>query len=350
MYGNLWLFGGEGFDSNSNFANVNDLWKYNPSTNEWTWMSGNSNTSAGSVAGVYGKVGVPSAANVPGVRSSAASWTDKNGNLWLWGGYGADSAGVPGYENDLWEYQPAPPTPTATPEFSPVAGTYSTTQSVIISDTTGGAAIYYTTDGTTPMTSSTQYTGPIVVAVTETIQAIATAPNDAQSAVASATYTIPADFTIAINPTAVTVQSGGSATTTITVQDEGGFNSTVAFACSGLPQGNACSFTPETVPTPAGISYTTLTVSASATSAALPGSRSPLIPGAVLAAVVCFFGRRKRRWMQLLLIALCITALGAFMGCGGGSNPGTGSSSSTITVTATSGSLSHSTYFMLTVN
>ena len=78
----------------------------------------------------------------------------------------------------------------ATPTFSPAAGTYSGAQSVTISDATSGATIYYTTNGTTPTTSSTKYTGPITVSSTETLQAIAVATGDANSAVASAAYTI----------------------------------------------------------------------------------------------------------------------------------------------------------------
>jgi hypothetical protein len=81
-------------------------------------------------------------------------------------------------------------TPAATPTFSPAPGTYSSAQSVSISDSTPNAAIYYTTDGSTPTTSSTQYTGPITVSTTTTLNAIASAPNYTQSAVASATYTI----------------------------------------------------------------------------------------------------------------------------------------------------------------
>jgi uncharacterized repeat protein (TIGR03803 family) len=78
----------------------------------------------------------------------------------------------------------------ATPTFSVAAGTYDTTQTVKISDTTAGATIYYTTNDTTPTTSSTKYTEEITVSATETIEAIAVATGVSPSAVASATYTI----------------------------------------------------------------------------------------------------------------------------------------------------------------
>src|SRR5439155_2867579 len=80
--------------------------------------------------------------------------------------------------------------PAATPVLSPTGGTYSSSVSVTISDSTPGAAIYYTTDGSTPTTSSTPYTGPISVTSTQTIKAMATAPGYTPSTVASATYTI----------------------------------------------------------------------------------------------------------------------------------------------------------------
>jgi len=78
----------------------------------------------------------------------------------------------------------------ATPTFTPLAGTYTSAQSVSIKDATTGATIYYTTNGNVPTTSSTIYTGVITVSATQTIKAIATASYYTTSAPASALYTI----------------------------------------------------------------------------------------------------------------------------------------------------------------
>jgi len=61
---------------------------------------------------------------------------------------------------------------------------------VSISSASAGATIYYTTDGSTPTTSSTLYTGPILVLVPSTIKAIAVVPGWSPSTVATATYTL----------------------------------------------------------------------------------------------------------------------------------------------------------------
>jgi uncharacterized repeat protein (TIGR03803 family) len=100
----------------------------------------------------------------------------------------------------------------ATPVFSPAAGTYSATQTVSISDATAGAAIYYTTNGSAPTASSTNYTGAITVSNTETIEAIAVASGYSNSPVASATYTItaPPTFCIRVSPTGSILYSFGA--------------------------------------------------------------------------------------------------------------------------------------------
>ena len=98
--GMLWLFGGYGYDSAGSESLLNDLWKYNPATGNWTWMKG---ASTGGPSGTYGTQGVPAAANTPGARQSAVTWTDASGALWLFGGVGSGMA----RHNDLWKYTPS---------------------------------------------------------------------------------------------------------------------------------------------------------------------------------------------------------------------------------------------------
>lgn len=100
--GNLWMFGGYGYDENI-VGKLNDLWKYNLSTNEWTWVSGNKTVNQ---SGVYGTQGLPNAINKPGGRYRSSSWIDVGGDLWLFGGYGNDAVNS-GNLNDLWKYSPS---------------------------------------------------------------------------------------------------------------------------------------------------------------------------------------------------------------------------------------------------
>jgi hypothetical protein len=244
----------------------------------------------------------------------------------------------------------------ATPVFSPAVGTYTTAQTVTLTDATSGASIYYTTNGTTPTASSTLYTGAIMVSSTETIEAIAIAPGYTNSPVATGVYTInlaTPPFTVGVSPAALTVTTGQSGSVAVSVTPQNGFNSAVTFACSGLPAGASCSFSPTTV-TPSGTTAakTTLTV-ATGMAAANRGSR-PLVPGAALAFALCLLGWRKRRRVQLLLVlTVSFAGLSLLSACGGGSSGGGSSTpqpnTSTVTITATSGAVQNTTSFALTV-
>lgn len=77
-FGNFWLFGGQCMVGGP----MADLWKYDVSTNEWTWMQGPS-VGTGAMA-VYGTQGVFAPTNHPaGSMFGSCEFVDKQGNLWL---------------------------------------------------------------------------------------------------------------------------------------------------------------------------------------------------------------------------------------------------------------------------
>lgn len=180
----------------------------------------------------------------------------------------------------------------ATPVISPESGNFTETQQVTITCETSGATIYYTTDGSTPTTSSTAYSAPFTVSETTTVKAIAVLNGYTDSEVAEATYTkvepssdftifedgtdqsylvpffgyyhdtqnttiqviYPADKLTALNGTTIkgvkfyTVNgvhfSDGSNTVTIGMTDDSSFSSTAAMTISGSTA--SASFVPST--------------------------------------------------------------------------------------------------------
>ena len=94
LAGNFWLFG-----NNFGLSKLNDLWKYDISTNQWTWMKG---TNISGDPGNYGTQGVPAMSNCPPSRGHCSSWIDFNGDLWLFGGYGGGGNNV--VYDDVWRY------------------------------------------------------------------------------------------------------------------------------------------------------------------------------------------------------------------------------------------------------
>jgi len=105
--------------------------------------------------------------------------------------------------------------PAAAPTFSPAGGPYTSAQAVTIADTTPGAVIHYTTDGTPATATSTAYTSPVAVTQSETINAIAVAPGYS-STTASSIYSInlqPAlapTFTLANNQLTISDATAGA--------------------------------------------------------------------------------------------------------------------------------------------
>ncbi|HWE83530.1 MAG TPA: chitobiase/beta-hexosaminidase C-terminal domain-containing protein [Terracidiphilus sp.] len=192
--GNAWLFGGIYIDASyvggwDNTYGFNDVWEFYPSTNEWAWMGG---SDLFNQKGSYGTLGTLAVGNIPGIHYYASSWTDSNGNFWLFGGDGIDANGNRGLQNDLWEFLPAATSIAAPPTFSVSSGTYTSSQTVKISETTPGTAIYYTLDGTTPTTASAKYRTALKIggiSQTITVNALAAGYCCTSSSMTSATYT-----------------------------------------------------------------------------------------------------------------------------------------------------------------
>jgi hypothetical protein len=353
LNGNFWLFGGTvGY----NDINFNDFWEYQPSANT---LPPAVTPAFNPPAGAYQTAQTVTISNG---MSNASIYYTTNGStptsnstfyngpvtvsqsetleaIAVANGYPNSGVGVALYALTA-----------ATPTFSESGGTYSSAQSITLSDTTPGVAIYYTTNGSTPTTSSAVYSGAITVSATETIQAIAAANGYTSSPVASATYTILLpDFSLSsINPSSLTVEHGQSGNVTVTVTPVNGFSSAVSFTCSGLPAGASCSFNPTAVTPSGGSASTTLTVSTS--SVATLRQPSVLFPGpAVALAFFCVAWRGKSRRRIRFASAMCLLGLVVMAGCGGSSGTSFTPITSTVTVTASSGSLQHGAAFTLNV-
>jgi len=96
--GNLWLFGGVDASNAVALDYFNDLWKYDVTLNEWTWMSGSNQVNQ---PGFYGIKCTSSTLTSPGGRlETKACWKDDCNNFWLFGGEDLNNK----YHNDLWRY------------------------------------------------------------------------------------------------------------------------------------------------------------------------------------------------------------------------------------------------------
>lgn len=208
--------------------------------------------------------------------------------------------------------------------------------------------------------ATTPQTGP-----NETVAYVAHVCDDDIGGPCSTTGAAP--FTLGATPTQLSVSAGNSATTTITVTPNAGFNQPVSFSCGNLPVGAACSFNPATV-TPAGAPITTtLTITTNGGPVArLAPKALPTMFAYVLAPVgLLLIGGlwyRQRPdnhslWMAVLLISVIAVAScsdsdspppATNLG-GGAPATGTPAGTSNVTVTASSGSGNSTVPITLTV-
>jgi N-acetylneuraminic acid mutarotase len=384
--GTLWLYGGLGPDSTGDSAGtpgttwLNDLWQFDPATGQWTWMSGADlqpcaelNVTQYSSWGTWcwtsvvrGEMGSPDASNTPGSRNGSAAWRDLAGNLRLFGGdnfFG--SAGIPySYKDalmdDVWSFHPASAFDrvTSAPKFSLSAGNYTTAQTVTISDADSGAAIYYTTDGSTPGQQSDLYAGSLQLSQNTVLKAVAVAANAGVSGVTEATYVFQWSFSMSMaggSPSGVNIPRGSSGTFTLEVNPILGstFPSTVTFSVSGLPEGATGAFNPSSIASGSAQSKINLTVQTRAASAMLVSHSTSTLFLCFLGSPLLLLASRRRAitgcaGLRILFLGLALAApLGFLSACGGGgaSSGGTGGSGGNptpagtypLTITATCG-------------
>jgi hypothetical protein len=170
---------------------------------------------------------------------------------------------------------------------------------------------------------------------------------------------IPPDYQVNIPNGTATIPAGQTATYTISITPQGGFNGTINFACSGLPAFTTCTFNPATLTPSGSAASTTLSIATTARTTA----SAQLVSGTTLAAItgfgflgIVFLGapsrrRRSLRWAGMLLLGL---TLAFAVSCGGSPKPpptvtGTPPGSFSVTVTATSGATTHSSVITLNV-
>ncbi|MCF0071483.1 hypothetical protein LZD49_13460 [Dyadobacter sp. CY261] len=91
--GNLWVFGGSGYDVDGQYGIFQDLWRFNPKNNNWQLIKGKGNSS---------EKEIDKDPSWPAGRRNASTWCDKNGNLWLFGGKGM---GDLFHLNDMWVFE-----------------------------------------------------------------------------------------------------------------------------------------------------------------------------------------------------------------------------------------------------
>ncbi len=311
-YGNLWLFGGLGFDSVGSQGNLNDLWSYKPPTVRTTPLV----------------TATPSASSITTSQDLAVTIA---------------VSGISG-------------TPGGTVILT--GGGYTSTAATLVN----GSATINVIAGALAVGSDT-----LTVSYTPSNSSVYTAATGA--ATVAVTAFVPQD--ISIGGTTVTLAPGATSknTSTITITPSGGFvgNVQLLAAITSSPTGAVQLPTLSFTTNPVSISgatagTTTLTITTAAPVSPTTISRGPgswyAAGGATLACLLLFgIPARRRSWRTMLGMLALLVALagGGVLGCGSTNTfvtpetPGTTAGTYTITVIGTSGAITESGTISLTV-
>jgi len=163
------------------------------------------------------------------------------------------------------------PVPTvAAPAISPNGGNYGGPVTIAMQTATAGAQIYYTTDGSTPTTSSTPYSGSMTVTSTTVIKAKAFKNGYNGSGETGASFVISQPFGFSLtNSGNQSVVAGASVTNTVSTTLDSGTSQTVSFSVSGLPTGATASFSSSSC-SPACSTVLNISTAASTTAGSYP--------------------------------------------------------------------------------
>jgi hypothetical protein len=219
--------------------------------------------------------------------------------------------------------------------------------------------------GTVPVSAgAASYTTNFSSAGNHTITAAYS--GDANNAAASGTLTQTVDAPVTVGSgsggsTSLTVASGQSVTTPVSVSGAAGFSGTLNFSCTGLPANAACSFSPASLPVSGtAAATTTLTISTGATTTASTRDAAPLRAMTVLACGLPLLGllallpvARGRRLLLYLGFVLFVSVT-SLTGCGGGqsaqsSGAQTAPGSYSFHVVATAGAVTSTANYSLMV-
>jgi subtilase family serine protease len=167
------------------------------------------------------------------------------------------------------------------------------------------------------------------------------------------------NFYLSSSSPAVTISSpGASGTMNVTAYSVNGYTGTVNLACSGLPSGASCSFSPSTVSFTSSTTSVpvTVTVNTSSSSLTSPNHRLERGPWTMLGVfalgmglVILLVVARHELSQTALRLALAIALCSWIAACGGSGSSSPGGTTATLTATASSGTPASSMTFTVTI-